>query len=123
MSLVTALNAGTFLWVRGLPVPPQWIPMEEELPPVKGIIEQEITDLNYFGVSTVIKILERRIELARERVSVQTFSREKFVQDNGYESWDILVQKSLAQDPKALDTLLEGYQTELQSLGEEFDYQ
>jgi hypothetical protein len=26
----------------------------------------------------------------------------------------------LAQDPKALDTLLEGYQLELQSLGEEF---
>ena len=120
MSLVTALNAGTFLWVRGLPVPPQWIPMEEELPPVKGIIEQEITDLSYFGVSTVIKILERRIELARERVFVQTFSREKFVQDNGYESWEALMQDSLAQDPKALDTLLEGYQQELQSLGEEF---
>ena len=120
MILVTALNVGTFLWVRGLPVPPQWIPMAEELPPVKGIIEQEITDLNYFGVSTVVNILERRIELARERGGVQNFSREKFVQDNGYESWDALMQESLAQDPKALDTLLEGYQLELQSLGEEF---
>lgn len=120
MLLVTALNVGTFLWVRGLPVPPQWIPMAEELPPVKGIIEQEITDLNYFGVSTVVKILERRIELARERGGVQNFSREKFVQDNGYESWDALMQESLTQDPIALDTLLEGYQLELQSLGEEF---
>lgn len=117
MIVVTVANIGGLWWAKSLPVPPPWTPTEEEMPPAKGMLEQEMTDLNYFGVSAVVEILERRVVLAQESTPVHTFSREEFVKDKGFASWEELLEQSLAQNPTAIDVLLEGYQQQLESLG------
>ena len=87
----------------------------------KGIVEKKDVKTEFYAVQNLVSILDRRVEMAQKGSFKEPYDKNEEAIKKGFSSWQETIDRSLENDPLAIEFMIATYEKELVYYGDELN--